>query len=325
VKRIGLVLGGGGPLGGAWMAGALVAVAEHLGRPLLEIDTIVGTSAGSLLAAQVRCGMTPEQLVDVEIRADALQGRMELDTLLARGFPFALYPGFGSPRMLISAATAPWRAHPMAVATAVMPSGRSSLDPLAEMLDTLTAGAREQGITFHDQWPAERQTWIVATDYDHGCRTIFGQSAAPRAALTDAVVASCSVPGWFTPVRIGGTRYIDGGVCSTTSLDLLQRAHLDHIYVLAPLASLLYDRPSGLLAVVERAARRLITRQLIREVRMVRRAGTTMTLLLPGPEDLETIGHNVMDPSRRASVVQTSLRTSQAFLRKSQKTNRRGG
>ncbi|MBW0093025.1 patatin-like phospholipase family protein [Pseudonocardia sp. KRD-184] len=56
----------------------------------------------------------------------------------------------------------------------------------------------------------------------------------------EAVPASCSIPGWFTPQVIGGRRYVDGGVASSTSPGLLARPgapELDEVDVLAPMAS----------------------------------------------------------------------------------------
>ena len=55
--RIGVVLGAGGVLGAAWTAGALVALQRRLPVPLGAVDLIVGTSAGSIMAAALRCGV----------------------------------------------------------------------------------------------------------------------------------------------------------------------------------------------------------------------------------------------------------------------------
>src|SRR4051794_3129932 len=60
--RIGLVLGAGGVLGAAWMAGALVALQERLPIPIGEAELIVGTSAGSVVAAALRCGVGVEEI-----------------------------------------------------------------------------------------------------------------------------------------------------------------------------------------------------------------------------------------------------------------------
>lgn len=155
---------------------------------------------------------------------------------------------------------------------------------------------------------------MVAVDYDDGDRVVFGRDSAPPASLADMVTASCSVPGWFRPTVIGGRRYIDGGVRSAASADLLATAGLDHAYVLAPLASVVTRRPRTPLEGLERGLRRLMTAGLMREVALLRAAGTKVTVLTPGPEDLAAIGGNLMDARRRRDVLETSLRTSRRSL-----------
>ena len=83
----------------------------------------------------------------------------------------------------------------------------------------------------------------MAVDYESGRRVAFGRPGSPAVSLPDAVVASCSIPGWYEPKVINGRRYIDGGVRSSTSLDLLARVDLDEVYVLAPMASYDTDSP----------------------------------------------------------------------------------
>jgi len=147
-------------------------------------------------------------------------------------------------------------------------------------------------------------------DYDSGKRIAFGREGAPPAALSEAVTASCAIPGWYAPIEISGRRYVDGGACSSTSLDLLAGQGLDEIFVIAPMVSFAYDAPSGVAARLERRVRRAITRRLLREAEKVQASGTRVTMLGPGPEDLEAIGANLMDASRRDTVLNTALRTS---------------
>lgn len=74
--RTALVLGGGGVLGAAWMAGALAALRTRVSFPLGQADIVVGTSAGSVLAAALRLGMTADQIADVSGKpANALRGK----------------------------------------------------------------------------------------------------------------------------------------------------------------------------------------------------------------------------------------------------------
>jgi NTE family protein len=159
-------------------------------------------------------------------------------------------------------------------------------------------------------WVNGGQTWIVAVDYATGRRVVFGGRGAPRARLADAVVASCSIPGWYEPAVISGRTYIDGGIRSATSMELLAESALDEVYVLAPMASIVSDHPRKPHERLERRLRQLITQSLLREADSLRALGTRVTLLTPGPEDLAAMGLNVMDPRRRTAVLETSLRTS---------------
>jgi NTE family protein len=133
--------------------------------------------------------------------------------------------------------------------------------------------------------------------------------------LDEAVMASCAIPGWYAPVRIGGRRYVDGGTWSTTNVDVVAADGLDEVYVLAPMAAFVDDHPHKLATRVERRVRRQVTRRMLHEAEKVTRTGTAITVLAPGPEDLAVIGANMMDPTRRLDVLETSLRTStQALL-----------
>src|SRR3954470_1643620 len=142
------------------------------------------------------------------------------------------------------------------------------------------------------------------------------RAAAPPADLRDAVMASCAIPGWYAPVVINGRRYVDGGACSPTSIDLVTRLELDEVIVLSPMTSLRYDRPAAVAARIERRFRRLSTKRVVGEIKKVAATGTKVTFLGPGAEDLEAIGANMMDPRRREQVLETSIRTSRAELRK---------
>jgi NTE family protein len=193
----------------------------------------------------------------------------------------------------------------MAALSAVLPQGRGSLDPVGAVVDAVNPSGG---------WSDHARTWIVAMDYDNGRRTVFGRDGAPRATLREAVMASCSIPGWYAPVTIGGRRYVDGGTCSPTSLDLVGKLGLDEVVVLSPMTSLRYDAPTSVAARIERRFRRIVTKRLVGEVKKVAATGTKVTLLGPGPEDLDVIGSNMMDPRRRERVLETSLRTSRAAL-----------
>lgn len=317
-RRTGLVLGAGGILGSAWTVGALAALETRIGRPLGGLDLVLGTSAGSVLGAALRCGMTVDELVahqhsgatplDVEVPDIRTLERESGD-----GRPPLPLPWIGSPRLLASALTHPGTINPVVAASGLLPAGRGRMGSLTRMVGALQ---ERLGVT-PDGWVPGAPLWVVAVDYDSGHRVVFGREGGPPVSVGDAVLASCSIPGWFTPQVIDGHRYVDGAVSSATSVELLAREGappLDEVYVLAPMASHLYDRPLDPLAAAERTVRRVLTRWLDAEVRCLRERGTRVTVLTPGPADLAAMGGNLMNPRRRARVLETSLDTSRAAL-----------
>jgi NTE family protein len=311
--RTAIVLGAGGVLGAAWMAGALTALQDQLPYPIGAVGTVVGTSAGSVLAAALRCGVDVQEIVAHQ-RGSALSELPHLDELdRDAGGPLPPIPRIrpGSPRLVLNTVRAPHRIHPWVAASAFVPQGRARHRSLATLVQAMVAQHPDR---IAPDWPDHGETWIVAVDYDRGRRVAFGRAGAPPAALPDAVVASCSIPGWYEPKIIDGRRYVDGGVRSSTSLGMLARRNLAQVYVLAPMASLVTDNPWNPYARLERAFRRVVTAALVAEVRRIEATGARVTVLTPGPEDLGAIGMNLMDPRRRQQVLETSLRTSPAAL-----------
>jgi NTE family protein len=309
--KVGLVLGAGGVLGAAWMTGMLPTLQDWLRRPLGAVELIIGTSAGSVLAAALRCHIDIDEMVDYQ--RGAATGLLSDPRLQVRDGPLPPLPRLrpGSLPLVRATLTRPHRVHPWVAASGWLPQGRSQHVALRAMLDAVCDDLAAAGTWTGTppEW-VDRPTWIVAVDYDTGRRVFFGREGAPRATMPDAVVASCSIPGWYQPTEIGGHRYVDGGVRSTTSLSAMADAGVEEVFVLAPMASLVTDHPRNPVVRLERRVRRLITRTLLIEARSLRAQGIRVTLLTPGPLDLAAIGANLMDPRRREAVLETSLRTS---------------
>ena len=306
--RRGLVLGAGGVLGAAWTIGALAALEEQYGWDPREARVLIGTSAGSVLAAALGSGVGVGTLLNHQ-KGIVVEGdpRLEYDHDADSGgaLPPLPRPGIGSARGLLAAARHPLRVTPMGALSSVLPKGRGSLEPVGRLVDAICP---------RGAWAAHPQTWIVAMDYDSGKRIPFGRDGSPHASLRAAVMASCSIPGWYAPVPVGGRRYVDGGVCSPTSIDLVAPLELDEVVVLSPMTSLEYDRPTTVAGRVERQVRRVSTRRVVGEMKKVAATGAKVTFLGPNAEDLDAIGVNMMDPRRRTKVLETSLRTSAAAL-----------
>jgi NTE family protein len=315
--RRGLVLGGGGTLGAAWTIGALCALEESRGVDVRDSHLIVGTSAGSILAALLGAGAAAEDLWEHqrghEVANGPLAGRtFDYDQAAGGAAPPLPIPGIGSPRLIARSVRHPRRYGGTAVLSAFVPPGRGSLGDIGRMVeDVIPSGT----------WSPHPGIRIVAMDYDSGERVVFGHPGSPAVGLAEAVVASCSIPGWFPPARIGQRRFVDGGTISNTNVDLLRPEALpggqplDEVYVLAPMAARGYDRPSSVIGRIERGYRHRVTRQMLQEVIKVRQdGGTTVTVLCPDAEDLEVLGTNLMDPSRRVEVLDTARRTVGAAL-----------
>jgi NTE family protein len=308
MTKRGVVLGGGGVLGAAWMIGALQALSETYDWDPREAGALVGTSAGSVLAGLLGSGIGVETLVNHQ-RGVPGPGdpQVDFDPDTASGGPLPPRPRLrlGSTALLARAVRNPRKMPPLAILSGLAPRGRGNLDGIGPLIRAANPD--------HD-WAPHPATWIVTMDYETGKRVAFGRPGAPAATLAEAVTASCSIPGWYQPTVIGGRRYVDGGACSPTSLDLLDGFGLDEIIVLAPMASFDYDEPQSVVGRLERRFRRAMTKRVLHEAGKVRRHGTTVTILGPGKEDLEAIGVNLMDHTRRLTVFETSLRTSAAAL-----------
>jgi NTE family protein len=303
------VLGGGGVLGAAWMVGALKALEDEVGVDARDFEQIVGTSAGSVLAALLGAGVPVADLLHHQLVGS-------IDTGLLAGFlwdydndtggdrPGWPKVGVGSRELLRRNALHLRSLPPTAVLSAIMPEGRGSIAAVGAMV----------GHVVPSGWVKRPGITAVALDYDTGERVAFGREGAPEVDLRDAVMASCAIPGWYQPVRIGDHRYIDGGAWSSTNLDLMAGLGLDEVYVLAPQVSFVKDAPTQWRTRVERQWRNRVTLRALRELHRVHHDGAEVTILGPGEEDLEAIGSNLMDVSRRPRVIETSLRTSAVAL-----------
>ena len=308
--RRGLVLGAGGVLGAAWMVGALQALEDETGVDARDFDAFVGTSAGSILVALLGAGVSVADLVNHQ-RGDQFESGLlagfhfDYEEATGGDRPLRSRPGLGSRELLIRKARQLHQLPPTAVLSAFLPEGRGHLKAVGALISHVVP----QG------WVARDGVTVVALDYDTGDRVAFGRPGAWPAALPEAVMASCAIPGWYQPVRIGDHRFIDGGAWSSTNLDLLAGQGLDEVYVLAPQVSFDADAPTQWATRLERQWRNRVTLRVLRETTTVHRQGTEVTILGPGREDLEAIGGNLMDLTRRPAVIETSLRTSAVALR----------
>jgi NTE family protein len=308
MARIALVLGAGGVVGHAYHAGVLSALEDELGWDAREAELIVGTSAGSGVAAMLRAGMPAS---DLHARAMGAPLSAQGAAVVTRaGFPpgplpvprpgFDFSAGMASPARLLAAARRPWSVRFGTVAAAVLPAGHVPSELVAAPLRPL----------FGDSWPAQTM-WICTVHLERGKRVVFGRKGAPAASVADAVAASCAIPGYFQPVTIAGERYVDGGAHSPTNLDVVAGEPVDLAIVSSPMsASRGTPRPAP-----DLAARRLFRLYLAREAAVVRRAGIPVATFQPSTEDQGVMGYNAMDATRRGPVAEQVRETARRRLK----------
>jgi NTE family protein len=130
------------------------------------------------------------------------------------------------------------------------------------------------------------------------------------------VAASCAIPGFYRPVRIGRRRYVDGGVCSASNLDLVAGRGLDLVICMNPLSGRVGPGALDPLGWLPAIARRVNRRRLEHEVRKVRRFGTDVVVLEPTADDLAVMGLNWMSAERRREVIESAERTVAEQLRR---------
>src|SRR3954451_12316282 len=314
--KVGLVLGAGGVMGGAWLTGGLEALATETGWDPMSADRIVGTSAGSMIGALVASGVPPwfkvahsagrsfEGLVDREGRPAATADRAAGATFrYAGGLPPV---GPGSWRLIADGLRSPNRHRPAAMLAGWLPRGFISNEPLKDTVRRVVP----EGWTDHPSF------WAVACDYANGRRVAFGREDAPEADLADAVAASCAIPGFYRPVEIAGRRYVDGGLWSTSNLDILRHEHCALVICLNPTSSL---HPPHAWNPAERVAASLRTvsgRRLGSETKKLRALGTKVVLIQPTREDHAVMGPNLMATRKRQPVIETAIRTVTEQLRR---------
>ena len=203
-----LVLGGGGVTGVAWELGILKGLADE-GVDLSAADLVVGTSAGSVVGAQVTSGQSLEALYATQLEpADSeIGGDLSRLTML-RLLPPMLIPG-SQRQKLARVGKMALRAHP--------PGGSKRIEVIRSRI----------GI---EKWP-DRDLRVTAVEAESGEFVVFDRDSGVD--IVDAVAASCAVPLVWPAVTIDGRHYVDGGMRSTANVDLARGA--DSVVVIAPL------------------------------------------------------------------------------------------
>ncbi len=303
-------MGAGGVMGGAWHTGALEAICRVTGWDPGSADVIVGTSAGAMIGSLAAAGVPPWFMVAhsagevFEGYLDA-QGRpaSEADRSAGAVFRMARVPFLlpGSPGLALDSLLRPQgRSWPARLA-GWAPRGVISTEPLKQVVRRAVPAG----------WARHPSLWVVACDYRSGERVVFGRPDSPPAELADAVAASCAIPGFYEPVRVGDRLYVDGGMHSSSNLDLVFGQGLDLVICLNPLtsAAAVNDRGRWPHQKVLAGMRAAGHRGLMATAERLRRSGARVVVIEPTLEDLAAMGSNLMSTRRRHQVIETAIRT----------------
>ena len=284
-----LVLGGGGLLGEAWMLAVLAGIEETHDVDLRNSGRFVGTSAGSIVAASLAAGVPPRERLgqalgpgDAPAEADAQRtaGLLAAALRLGRSASVLVAP-------LALSSTAWGGALLRRLVLARVPRGKRSLGGLAHEVDR--------------HGPDWERLLISAVDLASGRRVMFGDVGAPSTSVGKAVEASCAIPGFFRPVKIGGRDYVDGGAWSPTNMDAVRVDRGMRVVYLNPTGSLRapLGPASRAIAAVEALA--------------LERRGARVTGIAPDPASAAAMGSNLMDNRPRRTVIEAAVAQGRAL------------
>jgi NTE family protein len=281
LPRRALVLSGGGPVGIAWETGVVAGLAEA-GVRLADADLILGTSAGSVVGAQLALGHDPAVMYEAQRHPRPAAGA----TLgQARQAPDLT----GLMQIMMKAA-----AEDRPLEERLREIGAFALGARTAGEEAFVTGfaARFEGV---DAWPA-KDFRCTAIDASTGRFVIWDRGSAVP--LSRAVASSCAVPGVFPPITIDGARYYDGGLRSASNADLAAGADT------VVLISLIGGDTASTDPRAEQARRRIES-----EIAALREAGAhAIEVIAPDAAARDAFGVNLMDASRNPPAAEHGLR-----------------
>jgi predicted acylesterase/phospholipase RssA len=215
---VGLALAGGGPLGGIYEVGALIALADSLvGIDFNRLDVYVGVSSGGFVAAALANGISPSQMYRLFIddgAEAALTPQIFLRPALAEFYRrLRAVPGLslrGAMRYLrdpLHSGVFEW----LATLSRAMPVGVFDNAAIDGFLARLLSGPGRSN-DFRD---LDARLFLVATNLDTGAPVVFGAPGFDHVPISRAIGASSALPGLFPPVEIDGEHYVDGALNKT--------------------------------------------------------------------------------------------------------------
>ena len=241
-----LVLGGGGFTGGVYEIGALRALdLLAVNTTVNEFDVYVGTSAGSFVASMTANGVTPEEMMRVLNKA--LPSPIEDPKLRA-----LLRPNYAA--WATKMVTMPLRVVGTMRHLAANLGEVSMVDLVMGLAEGLPTGVyKNKGLEDYmaevlsdpdrsnDFRELEQELLLTATDVDTCERLVLGRGEWRDVPISRAVAASTALPMVYEPVELRGRHLMDGGIASTTNVDVAVEAGAKFIIVVNPLVPYVND------------------------------------------------------------------------------------
>jgi predicted acylesterase/phospholipase RssA len=335
-SKTALVLGGGGFTGGVYEIGALRALdLLAVNSTVNNFDVYVGTSAGSFVASMLANGVTPEEMMQV-INSEDNMGLedLDLDKVLKPNYLGFLAKGAALPlrtfellRSLVRIGE--FSAMDIGVGLAeALPSGLYSGSGVSDYVeDALSEGGRVNDFRLIDP-----ELYLTATDLDTCERIVFGDEGWSDVPISKAVECSTCLPIVYKPVDLKGRQFVDGGIRSTTNVDIAVEKGAKFIVVVNPLVPYVNDFEKTIPTVFGRRVRRVSdmglpaianqTFRLIAHQRLHQAVeqwqekypGVDIILLEPEPNDELMFGTPIMDYSRRLKIARHGFESVTATL-----------
>jgi predicted acylesterase/phospholipase RssA len=324
-SRTALVLGGGGFTGAVYEIGALRALdLLSVNRSVNQFDVYVGTSAGALIASLAANGVTPEQMMRV-VDAQIPQPFREIDLrmLLRPNYREYLSKGLKLPLhvagMLRSLAGGIGSLSTVDIAMALadaLPSGLYTGAGIEEYLRTVLSDPDRTD----DFRLLQNELFLVATDLDTCERVVLGGDGWDDVPISSAVRASTALPMVYKPHTVKDRELVDGGIVSTTNLDVAVEAGAELIVVVNPLVPFVNDFTKEIPTLFGTRRRRvsdmgfpkigyqtfkLLAYQRLHEMAQLwreRYPGVDIVLIEPDPDDELMFQTNVLNYASRIDV-----------------------
>ncbi|HVD38337.1 MAG TPA: patatin-like phospholipase family protein [Solirubrobacterales bacterium] len=335
-SKTALVLGGGGFTGGVYEIGALRALdLLAVNSTVNNFDVYVGTSAGSFVASMLANGVSPEEMMQV-INSDDDMGLqdLDLDKVLKPNYLGFLAKGAALPLRTLELLRSLVRigefsAMDIGVGLAEsLPTGLYSGSGLSDYVEEALSDAGR----VNDFRLLEHELYLTATDLDTCERIVFGEEEWSDVPISKAVECSTCLPIVYKPVDLKGRQFVDGGIRSTTNVDIAVEKGAKFIVVVNPLVPYVNDFETTIPTVTGRRVRRVSdmglpaianqTFRLIAHARLHQAVeqwqekypGVDIILLEPEPNDELMFGTPIMDYSRRLKIARHGFETVTAAL-----------